>query len=181
MEALKRLKRELVRKGNIIELYEDTVQSPDGTIQYYDYIKHHGAAAVLPVTEDGKIMLVKQYRNAIDRFTLELPAGGRNGDEPTIQCAARELEEETGYRSDDLEQLLSFKTTVAFCDELIDIYLARNLKKSKQNLDEGEFVDVCVYDIEELVQMISEYKIQDGKTIAALMTYYANYVLKKQA
>lgn len=179
MEPLKRLNRELVKKGNIIELYEDTVQSPDGTVQHYDYIRHHGAAAVLPVMDDGKILMVKQYRNAVDRFTLELPAGGRNGDEPTIECAARELEEETGYYSKDLEQLLSLKTTVAFCDELIDIYLARNLKKSHQNLDEGEFVDVYAYDIEELVRMVSDFTIQDAKTIAAVMTYYANYVLKK--
>ncbi|MDY5578055.1 MAG: NUDIX hydrolase [Lachnospiraceae bacterium] len=179
MEPLKRVERKIVKKGNIIDLYEDTIQLPDGTVQHYDFINHKGAAAVLPVMEDGKILMVKQYRNALDRFTLELPAGGRNGaDEPTILCAARELEEETGYKSDHLEQLLSIKTTVAFCNELIDIYVATDLKKSHQHLDEGEFVDVAAYDIMELVQMVYDFTIQDAKTVAAIMTYYAKYVLK---
>ena len=179
MEPLKRVERKIVKKGNIIDLYEDTIQLPDGTVQHYDFINHKGAAAVLPVMEDGKILMVKQYRNALDRFTLELPAGGRDGaDEPTILCAARELEEETGYKSDHLEQLLSIKTTVAFCNELIDIYVATDLKKSHQHLDEGEFVDVAAYDIMELVQMVYDFTIQDAKTVAAIMTYYAKYVLK---
>lgn len=181
MEALKRLDRKLVKKCHIFDLYCDTVEAPDGSVQEYDFIKHKGAAAVLPVTAEGKIMMVKQYRNALDRFTLELPAGGRNGeDEPTIVCAARELEEETGYKSEHLEKLLSIKTTVAFCDELIDIYVATDLQKSQQNLDEGEFVDVYEYTIEELVEMVYNSTIQDSKTIAAIMTYYTKYVISKE-
>lgn len=176
MEPLKRLDRTLVKKCHIFDLYEDTVEAPDGSVQKYDFIKHKGAAAVIPVREDGKILMVRQYRNALNRFTLELPAGGRNGEEePTIVCAARELEEETGYHSDHLEKLLSLKTTVAFCDELIDIYVAKDLVKTQQHLDEGEFVDVEAYDIEELVQMVTDFTIQDGKTIAGIMTYYNKY------
>ena len=149
MEPLKRLSRELVYKGAIIDIYKDKVQAPDGNIQDYDFIGHKGAAAVMPVTDEGKILMVRQYRNALDRFTLEIPAGGLDGkDEPGIVCAARELEEETGYKSDDLEHLLTINTTIAFCNEKIEIYVARNLKKSKQNLDEGEFVDVEEYTIE---------------------------------
>ena len=97
-----------------------------------------GAAAVVPVRGDGKILMVKQYRNAIDRMTLEIPAGSRDSvTEDTRVCAARELEEETGYCSDDLTRILSLKTTVAFCDEFIDVYLAKNLKPGHQHLDEG--------------------------------------------
>lgn len=180
MEPLKRIKRELVKKCHVFDLYADTIELPDGTQQEYDLVNHKGAAAVIPVTSEGKILMVKQYRNALDRFTLEIPAGGRNGaDEPTIVCAARELEEETGYRSDHLEQLLSIKTTVAFCNELIDIYVATDLEKTQQHLDEGEFVDVYEYDIEELVNMVYDFTIQDAKTVAAIMTYYTKYVLKK--
>jgi len=176
MEELKRLNRELVHKGAIIELYKDTIEDQDKNIQYYDFIKHIGAAAVIPVTSDGKILMVKQYRNALDRFTLEIPAGARNTeDEPTIECAMRELEEETGYKSKDLEILLSIKTTVAFCNELIDIYVAKNLEKSEQNLDEGEYIDVYEYTIEELVDMVYDLKIQDSKTVSAILAYYAKY------
>ncbi|MBQ9699833.1 MAG: NUDIX hydrolase [Lachnospiraceae bacterium] len=176
MEPLKRLSRELVYKGAIIDIYRDKVQSPDGIIQDYDFIGHKGAAAVMPVADDGRILMVRQYRNALDRFTLEIPAGGLNGkDEPGIICAARELEEETGYRSDDLEHLISVNTTIAFCNEKIDIYVARNLKPAKQHLDEGEFVEVEAYTVEQLVDMVYEGNIMDAKTVASIMAYYNKF------
>lgn len=176
MEPLKRLSRELVYKGAIIDLYKDKVQDPEGNVQDYDFIGHKGAAAVMPVTDDGKILMVRQYRNALDRFTLEIPAGGLNGkDEPTVICAARELEEETGYKSDDLELLISVNTTIAFCNEKIDIYVARNLQKSHQNLDEGEFVEVEEYSIEELVEKVYSTEIMDAKTVSAIMAYYNKF------
>ena len=86
-------------------------------------------------------------------------------------CAARELEEETGYKSDDLSLLISLKTTVAFCDEFVDVYLAENLKPGKQHLDEGEFLDVEAYEIDELCEMIYAGKLQDAKTVSALLAY----------
>ena len=120
--------------------------------------------------------MVRQYRNALDRYTIEIPAGGRDyEDEPTIQCAARELEEETGFRSENLEYLISLKTTVAFCDELIDVYVAKDLIPSKQNLDEGEYINVEEYELEELCQMIFDKKIQDSKTISAILAYKIKY------
>ena len=79
MEPLNRTNRELVKKCHVFDLYQDTIELPDGTKQMYDFVKHKGAAAVIPVTESGKILMVKQYRNALDRFTLEIPAGGRDG------------------------------------------------------------------------------------------------------
>lgn len=176
MEPLKRISRELKYKGAIIDIYQDKVQGPDGLVHNYDFIGHNGAAAVLPIRDDGKILMVKQYRNALDRFTIELPAGGLNGkDEPGIVCAARELEEETGYKSEDLEHLITIRTTIAFCNEQIEIYIARNLQKTAQHLDEGEFVDVVEYTIDELVNMVYNSTIQDSKTISAIMTYYNKY------
>lgn len=175
-EEFKRLDRELVYHGAIVDFYKDTVQVPNGNIVKWDFIGHKGAAAVVPVGEDGKLLMVRQYRNALDRYTLEIPAGGLNGEkEPTRDAAARELEEETGYRSDALEWLLTIRTTVAFCNEKIDIYVARNLIKTRQHLDEDEFIHVEAYSIDELSRMILEGKIEDSKTIAAIMSYKDKY------
>ena len=175
-EEFKRLSRDLVCHGAIIDYYQDTVQVPNGNVVKWDFVGHKGAAAVVPVTDDGKIIMVRQYRNALDRFTLEIPAGGLNGtDEPTKQAAARELEEETGYASKDLELLISIRTTVAFCNERIDIYVAQNLVKSEQNLDEDEFIDVKAYTVEELMRKIYDCTIEDSKTICAIMAYARKY------
>ena len=176
-EEFKRLSGDLVQKGTIIDYYQDTVQVPNGNIVKWDFIGHKGAAAVVPVREDGKILMVRQYRNALDRYTLEIPAGGLNGiDEPTQVAAARELEEETGYRSENVDFLITIRTTVAFCNEKIDIYVAHNLIKSHQHLDEDEFINVEAYTIEELMDMIYDTTIQDSKTICALMTYAHKYL-----
>ena len=130
------------------------------------------------VTDDGKLLMVRQYRNALDRYTLEIPAGGMNPGEDYKVAAARELEEETGYKSDELEFLIKVNTTVAFCNEEIGIYVARNLVKSEQRLDEDEYIDVVAMDVEELCNMIYEAKIKDGKTISAILAYKNKYVEK---
>ena len=175
-EVYKRIDRKLVHKGAIIDYYQDTVQIPNGNVATWDFIMHKGAAAAFPVTEEGKILMVKQYRNALDRFTIEIPAGGLNGaDEPTMDAARRELEEETGYVASDMKLLVSVRTTVAFCNEKIDIYLATGLKRTAQHLDEDEFVDVEEYSIEDLTDMIFSGKIQDSKTLGALLAYNKKY------
>jgi len=172
----KRLKRELVYKGSIIDFYKDTVQVPNGNIVKWDFIGHQGAVAVVPVTKEGKILMVVQYRNALDRDTLEIPAGGLNGmEEPPMIAAARELEEETGYRATKLEHLITIRTTVAFCYEKIDIYIATDLQKTAQNLDEDEFIQVKEYTVDELVTMILNGTIEDSKTISAIMCYKDKY------
>ena len=178
-EEFKRLSRDLVYKGSIIDYYKDTVQVPNGNVVKWDFIGHKGAAAIVSVREDGKILMVRQYRNALDRYTLEIPAGGLNGaDEPTKTAAARELEEETGYRSEDVDFLISIRTTVAFCNEKIDIYVAHNLIKTHQHLDEDEFINVEAYTVDELMDMIYDTTIQDSKTICAIMTYAHKYLRK---
>lgn len=174
MEEFKCVKHELVAKGSIIDYYQDSVLIPNGNIARWDIIDHKGAAAVVAVREDGKLLLVRQYRYALGRETLEIPAGGLNGrEEPTRTAAKRELEEETGYSCESIELLTSIFTTVAFCNEKIDIYLARGLKPGKQHLDEDEFIDVEAYNVEELKQMIFDCKIQDSKTICGILTYAA--------
>lgn len=176
MDKFERLNRELVYHGVIIDFYKDTIKVPNGNVVEWDFIGHKGAAAVLPVTDEGKILMVRQYRNALDRVTLEIPAGGLNApDEPTIDAAARELQEETGYTCERLEYLLTVRTTVAFCNEKIDIYLARNLVPGDQNLDEDEFIEVEAYEVEELCEMIYRGALQDSKTVSAIMTYKSKF------
>lgn len=176
MEEYKRLSRELVAHGAIIDYYQDTMRIPNGNIAKWDFIKHKGAAAVVPIDEQGRLVMVRQYRNALERYTLEIPAGGlQTPEEPTRDAAARELSEETGYHCDQLELLLSIRTTVAFCNEKIDIYVAEHLTPGKQHLDEDEYVQVKAYPLEELVEKIYAGEIQDSKTVAAILAYKDKY------
>ena len=176
MEKIERIGRKLIHKGTILDMYEDTVRLPNGKEEKWDFVSHRmGAACVLAVRPDGKILMVRQYRNALDRFTLEVPAGKRDSlNENTSICAARELEEETGYRAGKLEKLLSLKSTVAFCDELIDVYLATDLVEiGEQHLDEAEDIDIEAYELKELMDMCYSGTLQDAKTVAAIMAYAA--------
>jgi ADP-ribose pyrophosphatase len=167
-------RRELAYQGAILKVYRDYVEIK-GKEAVWDFIHHDGAAAVLPVTDDGKILMVRQYRNALKRFTLEIPAGKVDSpDEPRVLCAFRELEEETGMkvsRPEDLEFLIRINTTVAFCDEEIDIFIARGLIKSHQHLDEDEEINVVPMELEKLLEMIYKGEIKDGKTVAAITAY----------
>ena len=130
----------------------------------------------MPVMDDGRLLMVRQYRNALERYTLELPAGKLDDPkEEGIVCAARELEEETGYRSDKLEWLITLRTTVAFCDERIEIFTAHDLIPTSQNLDEDEYIDVKAYTLDELKKKIFSGEIEDSKTIAAIMAYAVKY------
>lgn len=177
MDEIKRLSRDLVAHGTIIDYYQDTMQIPNGNQAKWDFIKHKGAAAVVPVDEEGRIIMVSQYRNALERYTLEIPAGGlQTENEPTRDAAARELQEETGFSSQEMELLISIYTTVAFCNEKIDIYVARNLKPGKQHLDEDEYVQYQAYTVEELLQKIYACEIQDSKTVAAILAYKQKYL-----
>ena len=179
MESVVRLKRELRYEGAILKIYEDTVVA-NGHEAHWDFIHHDGAAAVLPVADDGKILMVRQYRNALDRDTLEIPAGKLDEpDEPKIECAYRELEEETGYRTENMEYLMSVNTTVAFCDEAIDIFVARNLIPSKQHLDEEEVIDVEAWELKDLLELIYSGKMTDAKTVAAITAYAVKYGAEK--
>lgn len=177
MEKFERLERSLIAHGAIIDYYQDTIKIPNGNVVKWDFIGHKGAAAVVPVDEQGRIIMVSQYRNALDRYTLEIPAGGLQSiEEPTKDAAARELSEETGYRSEHLKLLISIRTTVAFCNEKIDIYVADHLISGSQHLDEDEYVNVKAYTVEELTEMIYSGKIQDSKTVAAIMAYKDKYL-----
>lgn len=175
-EHFKRLKRELKFKGAIIDFYQDTMEIDGNHTATWDFINHKGAAAVVPVTKEGKILMVRQYRNALERYTLEIPAGALDAvDEPGIECASRELEEETGYKSNNLEWLITLRTTVAFCNEKIEVFVARDLIPSHQHLDEDEFIDLKEYTLDELKEKIFSGEIEDSKTVSALMAYAVKF------
>ncbi len=183
MDEYRRLERKLIHHGAILDVYQDTMQIPNGNTAQWDFIGHKGAAAVVAVREDGKLLMVRQYRNALERETLEIPAGGRDGtEEPFIECAFRELEEETGYRcrKEGMQFLISIYTTVAFCNERIDIYVADHLERGRQHLDEDEFLGVTACDVEELLEMIYDGRLQDAKTVAAILAYYNKYIVKQK-
>lgn len=166
------IKRTEKYKGHVITVYEDHVDV-GGHDTYWDYIHHNGAAAVLPVTDDGELLLVRQYRHALGRYTLEIPAGKRDGDEGFLVCAIRELKEETGCTADTFEYLLTINTTVAFLDEVIYIYLAHGLHAGQVRWDEDEELGVEKWKLEDLVEMIRTGKMTDSKTVSAIMAYAA--------
>jgi ADP-ribose pyrophosphatase len=171
MNQYKRIKRDLVHKGRIIDYYSDTIEIEGGKITNFDFIKHRGASAMIPVDQDGNILMVRQYRNAIDQYTLEIPAGGLNSGEDNITCAIRECEEETGYKAGEVHHLIDLFTTVAFCNEKISIYYTTGITPSRQNLDEDEFVTVEEHSLEELTAMILAGRITDAKSIAGILAY----------
>ena len=134
----------------------------------------------MAVTKEGKLLMVRQYRNALDRYTLEIPAGALDyPEEPKIECAYRELEEETGFKTEHLEYLLSINTTIAFCDEAIDVFVARNLIPSKQHLDPDENIQVEEWELEDLLKLIYSGTITDGKTAASILAYAVKYGCQK--
>ena len=173
IDKMERLNRELVYKGTILDIYKDTMRFANGKTEEWDFVSHRmGAAAILPVLPDGKILMIRQYRNALERETLEIPAGCRDSlTEDTKVSAIRELEEETGYHSSKVSYLLSLRTTVAFCDEFIDVYLAEDLTPGEQHLDAAESIEIEIYTLEELCEMIYQGKSQDSKTVSAIMAY----------
>jgi ADP-ribose pyrophosphatase len=166
----KTLKTEQIFSGKIISLQVDDVELPNGKTSKREIVKHPGAVAVLAITDDNKIVMVEQYRKALERTLVEIPAGKlEKGEEPRLS-ALRELEEETGYECKQLEWLISFYTSPGFADEIIHLYLATGLSKKENaaGLDEDEFVNLIELTLEEALQYIQEQKIYDAKTAYAI-------------
>ena len=175
MGEFKRLNRTLSYQGKILKVYTDQVEV-NGRESNWDFIHHNGGAAVVPVTADGKILMVKQYRNALDRFTLEIPAGALDSvQESGMECVARELEEETGYIAKSIEWLISTNSWAAFTNEKVEIFVARDLVPSKQNFDEEESIELKSYTLDELKTKIFSGEITDSKTVAGILAYALKY------
>ncbi|MGB4659830.1 MAG: NUDIX hydrolase [Mobilitalea sp.] len=173
MSPYKRISRNLVHKGQIIDYYNDSIEINGEKNATFDFINHKGASAMIPVDQYGNILMVRQYRNAIDSYSLEIPAGGLNIGEDNETCAIRECEEETGFKAGKVHHLLDLYTTVAFSNEKIGIYYTSDLTPSQQNLDEDEFVTIERHSVEDLTKMILNGEIMDAKTIAGILAYKA--------
>lgn len=172
MEKFRKLAETEIFKGCRVHLITETIELPNGKEVEWELVKHIGAAAVIPVDSNGDILMVKQYRNASDSITLEIPAGTLDEKhEDPINCAHRELEEETGYRTENMTFLYKFYSSIGICDEVISIYVAKDLVKTQQNLDDDEFVEVYRYSLDELIKMCFDGRIIDNKTISALLAY----------
>ncbi|MGZ4161158.1 MAG: NUDIX domain-containing protein [Neobacillus sp.] len=166
----KTLKSEEIFSGKVISLHLQDVELPNGKHSKREIIKHPGAVAILAITDDKKIVMVEQYRKALERTIVEIPAGKLEKDEEPVLCARRELEEETGYECANLEWLTSFYTSPGFADEIVHVFLAKGLTKKENSapLDEDEFVNLEELTLEESLRYIKEQKIYDAKTIFAV-------------
>ncbi len=165
----KTLESEMIYEGNILNLRRDLVAIKNGGTAYREIIEHNGAAVMVPVTDEGKIVLVRQYRKPLERAVLEIPAGKIEPGEEPLDAARRELREETGYTADEVEHIITFYPTVAYCREELHMFLCRGLRAGETDFDEGESIEVCEYDPEILKQMVRRGEIQDGKTIIAVL------------
>lgn len=165
------IKRKEVFNGNLISLYVDDVTLPDGKQSTREIVKHPGAVAVIAITSENKIVLVKQYRKPLERTLVEIPAGKIEPEEAPEITARRELEEETGYTTNELTYVTSFYTSPGFADEIIHLYFTNNLVRLEELVtgDEDEFIEIIELTLEEAEQYIQENKIYDAKTAYAIM------------
>jgi len=156
--------------GAIIHLFKDTVTLPNGRPATREVIHHVGAVAIVPLTDDGKVIVEKQFRYPLDQVITEIPAGKLDSfTEDRLSAAKRELEEETGYTAEHWTELGDFHPTAAYCDEKITLYLARGLRQGQRHLDEDEFLNVEAVSLPRLVEDILAGRITDGKTQTAIL------------
>jgi len=163
---------EEIFKGKIVHLFRDTVRLPNGKEATREVMRHVGAAAVVPLTDEGNVILVRQYRYPFAQVMLEIPAGKLDAGEDPLDCAKRELLEETGVDAKEFVYLGAFYPSVAMLDEVIHLYLARDFSKGSAKLDADEFLHVEQRPLGEVVEQVMHGEIPDGKTQAAILKAY---------
>lgn len=151
-------------EGKIFDVDVMAVTLPDGRPARRDVVRHPGAVAVCALTEDGRICLVRQYRTALDRVTVEIPAGKLDPGENPLHCAIRELEEETGYVAEKMAHLTTIVTSCGFSDEIIHIYMATGLTFAHSSPDDDEFLNVDLVALDEFIDAVLDGKVEDAKT-----------------
>ena len=167
-----------VYDGRIISVDVDTVRFPDGSVGELEMVRHPGASAVVPVLKGGRdpqVLLIKQYRYAADGFVYEIPAGRLDPGESPEKCAARELQEETGYTAKRLRQLTTIYTTPGFTDERIHLFIADGLSKGQSERERDEFLELFPVALSKAVGMIRSGQIVDGKTVIALLLTFLEH------
>jgi ADP-ribose pyrophosphatase len=161
-----------IYKGKVVTLNVDAVTLPNGVTVDLEVVRHPGAAAVVPLKENGTVVLIRQFRHAAGGFIYEIPAGKLHPGENPLHCAARELEEEIGYRAASFELLSSIFTAPGFTDEVIHIFKATGLRPGRQQLDRDEVLEVTEMPLEEAIKRIQDGAIRDAKTIVGLAAVY---------
>ena len=164
-----KLASEQVYDGSLLKVYRDRVRLPDGSEGGREFIRHPGAVAIVPLFDDGRVLLERQFRYPHGREFIEVPAGKLEPGEPHLDTAKRELLEETGYQAADWRRLGVLHASIAYTDEAIELFVARKLSHVGARLDEGEFLEVITPPFDETIAMIRDGRITDAKTVAALL------------
>jgi len=162
---------EIIYSGNILKLHRDEVEFPDKHKSVREVVEHSGGVSVIAENEEGKVLLIKQYRYPVDEVIYEIPAGKLEEDEEPAECASRELREETGYQPESVKEIFRFYPTPGYSTETIYIFKAENSKYVGRELDEGEYIEVVPKSREELKELYNDGKIKDSKTLIAVMNY----------
>lgn len=158
-----------VYEGVLLQVYRDEIELEDGNQSVREYIKHGGAVCIVPIDHNDNVYLVRQFRYPFGQAMLEIPAGKLEEGEDPLECAHRELEEEIGMTAQEMTYIGELYPIVAYTTEIIHMYVARGLTRTKQNLDADEFINVETMPLLKLEQEILQGNIRDGKTVAAVL------------
>lgn len=171
----KTMKSEKIYEGRIINVKIDTIELPNKKYSKREIVEHPGAVGIVPITANGEIILVRQFRKAVEKALLEIPAGRLETDEEPSQCAIRELKEETGYTAKNIKKMFEFYSAPGFSTEKIYVYLAQDIIKGAPQPDEGEYIEVIKMPLEEALEKVRTGEIRDSKTIIAILSYFSFY------
>ncbi len=166
------LLKKRVFSGRVLDVNLETHPMPDGRHSEFEVVRHPGGAAVLPILADGRVVLLRQYRPALGKMIYEIPAGRLEPGESPGDCAARELQEEAGYRAGAIRPLGGLWSTPGFCDEYIYLFLASDLTEVEQQLEEDELIELCIVSMQDAIEMVAGDDILDSKTQLALLRYH---------
>ena len=166
----KKLSSRLLHEGRNFDFLVDDVELPNGHVTQRDIVRHPGAVAIVPTLGDGRVALIRQFRYATGKTLLEIPAGTLEQGEPPLECAARELREETGYEAKELEPLLSCFMAPGYSDEVIHFFVARGLSVVGDDPEIDEAITLELHSLEEVRRMIEENVIEDAKTIVGILS-----------
>jgi ADP-ribose pyrophosphatase len=172
------VKREEVYRGKVVNLLVDTISLKSGRTAIREVVQHPGGVVAVPLMDNGDILLVRQYRYPLQKYILELPAGKLDSNQSPLDTIRRELEEEAGYRATTWSYESTFYTSPGFSNELLHLFLARDLTPAAQRLEEDEHITVETYSLEQCLEKIEGGDIVDGKTILGILWYTSKNLMK---